>query len=98
MFDQINTKAPENFRRFGMREDNAITERLPRFAGSVEVTKERFTFVRSGSYPESIFAHHSAIAPAVLDQLEVGSDVNFRVRFNRAGPVAIDMQLGRQID
>lgn len=86
----------ESFRRSGMREDNLITERLSRFAGAVETMKERFIFVRSGSYPDNIFAHHSGIAPAVLDQLDIGSDVNFRVRFNRAGPVATDVQLGRQ--
>jgi cold shock CspA family protein len=79
-----------------MREDNSITERLPRFSGAVESMRERFIFLKSGSYPEDIFVHHTDIVPSVMDQLENGSDVNFRVRFNRAGPVAVDVQLGRQ--
>jgi cold shock CspA family protein/tetratricopeptide (TPR) repeat protein len=96
LFELINSRAPESFRRFGMREDNSITERLPRFSGAVESMRERFIFLKSGSYPEDIFVHHTDIVPSVMDQLENGSDVNFRVRFNRAGPVAVDVQLGRQ--
>jgi cold shock CspA family protein len=53
-------------------------------------------FIRSGSYPESIFAHHSGIDPGLLEELFIGADVNFKVRFNRAGPIAVDMEKGRQ--
>jgi cold shock CspA family protein len=97
LFAQINSKAPESFRKVGMRDDNAITKRLPRISGAVETMKDRFLFIRSGSYPESIFVHHSQITPSVLDELNHGTAVNFRVRFNRAGPIAHDLQLGRTI-
>jgi cold shock CspA family protein len=95
VFDQINSKAPDNFRRTGMREDNVITGRLERISGIIEATRDRFLFIRSGSYPESIFAHHSEIDPDLLEGLGVGTDVNFKVRFNRAGPMAVDMKKGR---
>jgi cold shock CspA family protein len=95
VFDQINSKAPDNFRRTGMREDNVITARLERISGIVETMKDRFLFIRAGSYPESIFAHHSEIDPDLLDDLSVGTDVNFNVRFNRAGPIAVGMKKGR---
>ena len=95
IFDHINNKAPDNFRHTGMREDNVITARLDRISGIVETMKDRFLFIRSASYPESIFGHHSEIDPDLLEELGVGTDVNFKVRFNRAGPIAVDMSKGR---
>ena len=98
LFDFIDSNAPENFRRMAPRKESLITSRLPRYSGLVESLKARFLFIRSGIYPRSIFAHHSYIDDDVLGDLSVGRDVNFRIRFNRAGPTAVDVQLGRLRD
>jgi cold shock CspA family protein len=51
--------------------------------------------VSSLGYPSNVFAHNSTVDPDVLSELSVGSSVNFKIRFNRAGPVAVDIKLGR---
>jgi len=95
MFAFIDQRAPASFRRTAPRGDSVITSRIPRLIGSVEALKERFLFIRSGSYPQRIFCHHSSIASEVLEELSIGKEVNFRVRFNREGPTAVDVQMGR---
>lgn len=97
LFDLIDKRAPESFRRMEPTGETIITRRLPRYSGTVESMKERFLFIRSGAYPRSIFAHYSLIYPEVLDELTIGREVNFRVRFNRTGPTAVDVVLGRYI-
>ena len=59
--------------------------------------KERFLFIRSGAYPKSIFAHYSCIDPDVFEDISIGREVNFRIRFNRGGPTAVDLVLGRSV-
>lgn len=47
------------------------------------------------AYPRDIFAHRSMSDADVFDELMIGDEVNFRIRFNRQGPTAVDMQMGR---
>jgi cold shock CspA family protein len=53
------------------------------------------TFIRSGAYPNSIFAHNSTVDPDLMSDLSIGRDINFRIRFNRAGAVALNIKVGR---
>jgi len=95
LFDYINAKAPPGFRRVAPRKESAVTALLRRYSGTVEGMRPQFLFIRTGSYPNSVFAHNSLIDLDVLSELSVGTDVNFRIRFNRTGPCAIDLKLGR---
>jgi cold shock CspA family protein len=95
LFELIDRRAPESFRRTAPSKDTVITARLPRYSGTIESMKERFLFIRSGCYPRSIFAHYSYIEPDVLESLTIGQQVNFWLRFNRAGPTAVDIKLMR---
>ena len=81
LFDAIDSQAPDNFRRVAPRRDSLIASRLPRYSGIIKSVKARFLFIRSGIYPRSIFAHHSSIDTDILNDLSIGNDVNFRVRF-----------------
>jgi tetratricopeptide (TPR) repeat protein len=92
LFDLIDRRAPESFRRAAPRKDTVITSRLPRYSGRVESMKEKFLFIRSGSYPRHIFAHYLFIDPDVLESLSIGQEVNFRMRFNRQGATAADIR------
>jgi cold shock CspA family protein len=95
LFDYINMKASPSFRKVAPRKESAITSLLGRYSGTVDAMKPQFFFIRSGSYPSNVFAHNSLVDAEVLPELSVGSDVNFRIRFNRSGPCAIDLKLGR---
>jgi SIR2-like domain/Tetratricopeptide repeat/'Cold-shock' DNA-binding domain len=95
LFAIIDDQAPQEFRRLAPRKDSIISAQLPRFSGMVDSMKARFLFIRSSSYPRSIFSHHSNIDPDILSEISVGQDLNFRLRFNRAGPTAVDLRLGR---
>jgi cold shock CspA family protein len=92
LFELIDRRAPENFRRTAPSKYSIITARLPRYTGTVESIKERFLFIRSGCYPRSIFAHYSHIELDILDSLSIGQEVDFFIRFNRAGPTAEDIK------
>lgn len=95
LFDFIDSHAPDNFRRVSPRTESEITSKLPRYTGRVDAMKGNFLFIRSGCYPRGILAHYSFIEPAILAELSIGQDVNFRIRFNRAGPTAVEFKLGR---
>jgi len=42
-----------------------------------------------------MFAHNSTADPEIMSELSYGRDINFKIRFNRAGPVAIHIKIGR---
>lgn len=89
MFAEINRRAPKEFRKFAPRVDNAIAAALPDYTGTIDTVREGFCFIRSGAYPTNIYAHRTAFDEVVADDLQVGQEVKFRLRFNRQGPVAV---------
>ena len=93
LFDEINRSAPPSYRTVASREDDAITIHIAEHAGVVDTRKERFFFIRSGSFPKSAFAHYSSLAGAAYDKLEVGRAVVFKIRFNRRGPEAASVKM-----
>jgi tetratricopeptide (TPR) repeat protein len=95
LFVAIDEKAPPFFRPRAPVEDNEITTRLPRYSGTVVSLRERFFFIRTGSYGHDLFSHMNDLDPEVEVDLSEGQFVDFRVRFNRQGPVAIDVRTTR---
>ena len=92
LFDEIDRRAPADFRRFPPRRDNAITALLETYSGTVvESGQTGYFFLRTGIYPHNIFAHRSAFEEAEVDEIEIGNQVFFRLRFNRRGPVAVSV-------
>jgi len=90
-FDDVHKRAPKEFRRIAPKVDNAVTARLPRYSGTIEDIREGFCFIRSGAYPTRIYAHRTGFDETDVHDLEVGVSVDFRMRFNRSGPVAVDV-------
>jgi cold shock CspA family protein len=95
VFADIDKRAPETFRRITPSKDNAFTSRLSRYTGTVESLKERFLFIRSPHYLRDIFAHRTTSDADVFDEISIEPEVSFRIRFNRQGPMAIDLRSGR---
>jgi cold shock CspA family protein len=95
LFQEINRRAPEGFRQIAPSKENVFTERASRYVGRVERRRERFLFVKSPHYPHDIFGHRSASEADIFDELDIGQEVNFRIRFNREGPTAVDIKAGR---
>ncbi|QND48253.1 hypothetical protein HB780_21790 [Rhizobium lusitanum] len=95
-FGELHKRAPKEFRRIAPRVDNAITARLPTYYGTIEEIREGYCFIRSGSYPAKIYAHRTGFDEATVGDLEVGLSVDFRMRFNRSGPVAVDIKVREQ--
>jgi tetratricopeptide (TPR) repeat protein len=94
LFDQIDARAPEYFRTRAPQSETVITWRFKRYSGLVEDMKDRYFFIRSGAYPKRILAPHGEIDSGILESLAVGQEVNFRIRFSRAGAVAVDVRGG----
>jgi tetratricopeptide (TPR) repeat protein len=95
LFSQIDGKAPPSFRPKPPSRDNEITKKIGRSSGSVVSLRDRFFFVRTGAYPRDLFSHVNDLLPEVEEDLREGAFVTFQVRFNRQGPVAVDVRLGR---
>jgi cold shock CspA family protein len=93
LFGEIDRRASADFRRFPPRRDNAITASLETYSGTVEAALPGYFFLRSSMYPSGIFAHRSAFEEAEVDEIEVGNQVFFRLRFNRRGPVAVSVHM-----
>ena len=92
-FDYIDKKAPDTFRPVAAKRETVITDRIGERSGYVQNINGHFFFIRAGSYPREFFAHKSSIVEGNFDQLAQGDNVRFSVRFNRKGPVAIDIKL-----
>lgn len=91
IFGDIHQRAPQGFRRFPPKQDTVITARLPTYSGSIESIHEGYCFIRSGVYPTGIYAHRSAFDDREADEIEVGQNVDLRIRFNRRGPAAVEV-------
>lgn len=93
LFADINRRAPKEFRKLAPRFDNAITASMPDYTGSIETMREGFCFLRSGAFPANVYAHRTAFQNEEMDDLQVGQEVRFRARFNRQGPVAVEVSV-----
>lgn len=91
LFEEIDAKAPDHFRKTAPTSGDPITERLSEYAGTISDKKDRYFFIRFGGYPSSVFAHMSALVDLSFDEIEVGTPVQFHLRFNRRGPVAVSV-------
>ena len=89
LFNKIDAMAPESFRKSAPVSDDVITSKLGEYAGTVETIKDRFFFVRFGGYPTAVFSHMSSLVELNFEDLQVGTPVMFKLRFNRKGPVAV---------
>ena len=92
VFEQINERSPASFRRLVPKHDDVITLKLGTYAGSIDSVHERFMFIRFGGYRTSIFGHMDGLFEAKPDDISVGMNVSFRLRFNRRGPAAVQIR------
>lgn len=95
LFGEINRTAPENFRRATPLRDNQFTTRLPSATGTIQTVKESYAFIKSAAYPDDVFAHRNLSNYDVFDDLEIGQEVVFGIRFNRGGPTAVNVTPSR---
>ena len=91
LFAEIDRRAPETYRKTVPSSEDVLTTKLNRYHGLVESVNQRFFFVRYGGYPNAIFAHWLALLETDYDTLNSGQQVSFKLRFNRKGPVAVDV-------
>ncbi|QPZ92055.1 P-loop NTPase [Thioclava electrotropha] len=95
LFEHIDQRAPEGFRRLAPKINDEVTEKLGQYAGTVSGRSERYFFIRFGGYPGRIFANISDLTDCAYEDLRDGSAVRFRLRFNRKGPVAYQIVLSK---
>jgi hypothetical protein len=95
LFAAIDVAAPKEFRQHAPKQDSPISSRFERIAGRITKKAGSFAFVRSSAYVDDILAPESLTDGKVWDELQANNEVNFKIRFNRAGPIALDLRLGR---
>jgi tetratricopeptide (TPR) repeat protein len=91
LFSEIHAKAPKTFRTRAPREDNVITKTLESYTGSVETVRGNYVLIRSGAYPNPVFAPIDAFPDDDVAEVTVGVGLEFKIRFSRRGPVAADI-------
>ena len=91
LFSEIDRTAPAGFRRRAERRDNVISRELSRYQGIIVTLKATMAFIRCPGYPSDIFAHASDTRQETWRTLRTGDGIEFKVGFNRAGPVALEI-------
>jgi tetratricopeptide (TPR) repeat protein len=92
LFDEIDAKAPPTFRPVANRE-NHFTKRISEQAGYVQSISGHMFFIRAGGYPKEILSYKYSISHGDFEDLSVGSNLRFQIRFNRKGPVAVSVTI-----
>lgn len=72
--------------------EDVVTLKLGTYTGSVDSVHDRFLFIRFGGYKTSIFGHIDGLVDMRPEDVSVGMNVSFRLRFNRRGPVAVQIR------
>ena len=93
LFAEIDQTSPPSFRRRAPTGDTVISARIDRHEGTIVSLRATVAFIRCSSYPSSIFAHANDTKEHVWRTLRTGDGICYKVRFNRAGPVALDIEL-----
>ncbi|TBA43662.1 tetratricopeptide repeat protein [Rhizobium ruizarguesonis] len=92
LFEEIDGKAPQTFRSIASRE-NLFTKRISEQSGYVQSISGHMFFIRSSGYPREILSHKASIAEGEFEDIAIGTNVQFSVRFNRKGPVAMAVKI-----
>lgn len=92
IFAEIDRAAPSSFRRRAPSNDSLISAQLDRYHGTIATLRATTAFIRCPSYPSDMFAHANDTSEDVWRTLRQGDGITFKVRFNRAGPVAMAIQ------
>ena len=92
LFSEIDRTAPSSFRRRAEKSDSMVSRQLRRYQGTLVTIKATMAFIRCPAYPSDIFAHANDTQQEVWRTLRTGDGISFQVRFNRAGPVALDIK------
>jgi tetratricopeptide (TPR) repeat protein len=90
LFEEIDAKAPPAFRPVANRE-NFFTKRIGEQSGYVQAISGHMIFIRAGGYPREILSQRSFISHGEFEDLSVGSNLRFQIRFNRKGPIAVSV-------
>lgn len=93
LFAEIDRLAPEQYRKVAPSSDDILTKKLGNYRGDIESVSERYFFIRFGVYPKSIFSYWKSLQNMQYDSLERGAQVGFKLRFNRKGPIGVDVQV-----
>lgn len=91
LFQTIDATAPDDFRQRAPASNTIVTERLQRYRGTIANLRATIAFISTTAYPANIFSHQSATSRETWRSLRPGDAVTFEIRFNRSGPVAIDL-------
>jgi cold shock CspA family protein len=92
LFAAIDASAPQEFRRRAPANDSIVSARLHRYTGTIATLKATMAFIRCAAYPNDVFAHSNDTRRELWRSLRAGDGVSFKVRFNRAGPVALELE------
>lgn len=92
LFEDVQDRAPAEFRSSSRKPSSDLARHIARSVGRVVAKDSTFCFIRSPSYGKDIYANEADSDVAVWENVQTGSQVDFKVMFKRGGPVAHDLQ------
>ena len=92
LFLKIDQTAPVNFRRRAATKDSIVSGKLQRHQGTIVTLKATVAFILCPAYPADIFTHANDTQREIWRSLRSGDGITFKLRFNRSGPVAMDIK------
>ena len=88
----MDSLAPQNYLQSFEYEETNISKALGQMNGQVSKHEESYGFVKYPRYPQEIYTNTSYSDEDEWQNIQLNSDIKFRVGFNRKGPVAIKIQ------
>ncbi|MGE3066006.1 MAG: SIR2 family protein [Variibacter sp.] len=94
LFQLLDASAPPDFRQ--RASESIVSEKLPRYQGTIATMKATVAFISCPAYPADIFAHARNTKPETWRALRPGDAVSLAIRFSRSGPAAFDIEFANQ--
>lgn len=91
-FRELSETAPSDFLPYAPRRHTVVSSLLGRYTGVVTRKESSYLRIRTTSYPAEVYAPINGSEFQSWDNLRMGSEVSFTVKFNRSGPVAFDLE------
>ena len=93
LFDEVDEYAPPDYHPRSGFEISVISNLIGRMNGRIVKREESFAFLRLPTYPLHIYANISNSNADIWKQIRNQANVNFKIGFNRSGPVGLDLHL-----
>lgn len=93
LFDETDQYAPPDYHPRSSYKVSVVSDLIGRVNGRVVKREESFSFLQIPTYPRHLYANISNSDADSWKHMRNQANVNFKIGFNRAGPVGLDLRV-----